>query len=64
MADISGGSYFRAENADQLYEVFQNLPTQIVLQKENLEISALFLALGAILVTAAVALSLLWNQYP
>jgi Ca-activated chloride channel family protein len=64
MADITGGSYYRAENADQLYEVFSDLPTQIILQKENLEISVIFLTLGAIFVTAAVALSLLWNRFP
>ncbi len=64
VADTTGGSYFRAQNADQLYEVFLNLPTQISLQEESLEISVAFLAIGAILVTAAVGLSLLWNRYP
>ena len=64
VADITGGSYFRAENADQLDEVFLDLPTQIVLQKENLEISVVFSTLGAIFVTLAVALSLMWNRYP
>ena len=64
MADVTGGSYFRAENADQLYEVFNDLPTQIVLQKETREISVVFVALGAIFVAAAVTLSLLWNRFP
>jgi Ca-activated chloride channel family protein len=64
VADITGGSYFRAENADQLNEVFQELPTQIVLQKETQEISVIFVALGAILAMIAVALSLLWNRFP
>jgi Ca-activated chloride channel family protein len=64
VADITGGAYFRAENADQLYDVFLNLPTQIVLQKERLEISALFTAIGAIFATLGVTLSLLWNRFP
>lgn len=64
VADITGGTYFRAENADQLYEVFLNLPSQIILQTENLEISILFAALGAIFTTLAVALSLRWNRFP
>jgi Ca-activated chloride channel family protein len=64
VADITGGSYFRAENADKLNEVFLDLPTQIVLQKENLEISVLFSAIGALLVLLAIALSLLWNRFP
>jgi len=60
VAELTGGSYFRAESADQLLEVFLELPTQIVLQKETLEISVLFSTLGAIFVTVAVALSLMW----
>lgn len=64
VAEKTGGSYFRAESADQLNEVFLNLPTQIVLQKETLEISVIFSTFGAILATMAVALSMLWNRYP
>ena len=64
IADLTGGTYFRAESATQLLEVFQNLPRQIILQKETLEISALFSTLGGIFVTAAVGLSLLWNRFP
>jgi Ca-activated chloride channel family protein len=64
VAEITGGAYFRAENADQLYDVFLDLPTQLVLQNQNLEISVVFLAIGSILVTLAVTLSLLWNRFP
>jgi Ca-activated chloride channel family protein len=64
MAEMTGGAYFRAESADQLLDVFLNLPAQIVLQKETVEISVLFSTLGAILATVAVALSLIWNRFP
>ena len=64
VADLTGGDYFRAENAEQLYEVFLDLPTQIVLQNETLEISVLFTALGAIFTLLAVGLSLWWNRFP
>lgn len=64
MADITGGTYYRAEDAEQLYEVFVNLPTEIVLQKERLEISALFSILGAAFVAIAVWLSLVWHRFP
>ncbi|MFO7679745.1 MAG: VWA domain-containing protein [Chloroflexota bacterium] len=64
VADMTGGAYYRAESADQLNEVFLNLPTQIVLQKQTLEISVIFAALGAILALAAVGLSVKWNRYP
>lgn len=64
MADTTGGAYYRAEDAEQLYDVFVNLPTEIVLQKERLEISALFSILGAVFMAVAVWLSLLWNRFP
>jgi len=64
VADMTGGSYFRAQNADQLYEVFLDLPTQITLQGESLEISVVFVALGAIFATTAIWLSLRWNRFP
>ena len=64
VADMTGGAYFRAENADQLLEVFRTLPAQITLQKETLEISVLFSILGAIFVTVAITLSLMWNWFP
>ena len=64
IAEMTGGDYFRAENADQLLEIFQDLPTQIVLQKENVELSAIFLALSALVGGIAVTLSLRWNRFP
>lgn len=64
IADITGGDYFRAENADQLFEVFLNLPTQIVLQTQETEIGFIFLALGGVLTAVAFFLSLKWNRFP
>jgi Ca-activated chloride channel family protein len=64
MADLTGGVYYRAEDAEQLYEVFINLPNDIVLQKDHQEITALFSLLGATLIICAVALSLFWNRFP
>lgn len=64
IADLTGGSYYRAENAQQLYDVFVDLPTEIVLQKERLEISVIFSILGAIFATIAVILSMIWRRFP
>ncbi len=64
VADTTGGAYFRAQNADQLHEIFLDLPTQIVLQTETLEITVIFLALGALFATLAIGLSLNWNRSP
>lgn len=64
VADITGGAYFRAENAAQLQEVFNDLPTQIVLQKEQFELSVLFLVAGGLFASLAIGLSLKWNRFP
>lgn len=64
VAEITGGDYFRAENADQLLEVFLDLPKRIELQREAIEISVAFAALGALFVIAALGLSMRWNRIP
>lgn len=64
MADITGGDYYRAENAEQLFEVFLDLPTVIVLQKEQQEISVIFSILGGIFTALAVTLTIVWYRFP
>jgi Ca-activated chloride channel homolog len=62
IADMTGGEYYRAENADQLVDVFGDLPSRVVEQKEEREISVYFVGAGAILALAAIGLSLRWNR--
>jgi len=64
VAEMTGGDYFRAESADQLHEIFLDLPRQIVLQEEAIEVSVVFAALGTVLAATAVGLSLWWRRYP
>lgn len=64
VADITGGEYYRAENADQLNDVFRNLPTEIILQKEQTEISFLFSLAGGLILLVGVVLSMRWNRFP
>ena len=64
VADMTGGRYYHAEDANQLRDVFDKLPRQIVLQTRRQEISVLFAALAALLAVAAIVLSLLWNRWP
>ena len=61
---MTGGEYFQAENAEQLLEVFLNLPSHVILQTEQREISVLFAALGGLFVAVAIGLSLRWNRFP
>lgn len=64
VAEITGGEYYRAEDAEQLLQVFLDLPKQISLQTERLEISAAFVGLGAVYLLAAAGLSMRWNRIP
>ena len=64
MADLTGGAYYRAEDAEQLFDVFVNLPTEFVLQKERLELSVFFSMVGAVAATIAATLALIWHHFP
>jgi Ca-activated chloride channel family protein len=64
VADLTGGEYFRAENSDQLVNVFDKLPQRVVRQDEKHEISVYLVFLGALLVVGAFGLSMWWNRYP
>jgi hypothetical protein len=43
-AHLTGGSYCRAKNADQLLEVCLSLPSQITLHKQDVELTVMFSA--------------------
>lgn len=61
---ITGAEYYAAESADELQEVFQNLPTSLITRHEVTEISVLFAALGALLAVLAIALAMVWHPLP
>lgn len=62
MADITGGEYFRARDAEQLSDVFRSLPEVVETQTEQREISIWFSIIGTVLAVAALALSIRWNR--
>jgi Ca-activated chloride channel family protein len=64
VADMTGGEYYRAENADQLVGVFDHLPQRIVRQEERHEITYFFVFFGILLMVTAFGLSMWWNRYP
>jgi Ca-activated chloride channel family protein len=61
VAEMTGGSYHLAESAGQLQDVFHNLPTQLMTVLETTEVSVMFVLAGALLVTLAIALSIIWH---
>ncbi len=64
VADLTGGSYHLAASSNELQDVFQNLPTQLMTVTETTEVSVMFVVIGALLVTLAIALSLIWHPLP
>jgi Ca-activated chloride channel family protein len=64
VADMTGGTYYPAESAGELNNVFQNLPTYLITRHETSEISVVFTAIGALLAALAITLSLLWHPLP
>jgi Ca-activated chloride channel family protein len=64
VADVTGGRYFRAQDADQLSKVLGDLPRDIGLHKENVEITVWFVLAGVLLAVTGVGLGLWWNRGP
>jgi Ca-activated chloride channel family protein len=62
IADLTSGKYFKADSGTNLLDVYRNLGTQLNLEKERTEITALFTALAAALVLVSALLSLLWYR--
>jgi Ca-activated chloride channel family protein len=64
IAEMTGGTYYSAESANELQDVFQSLPTYLITKHETREMSVAFAAIGALLTTIAIALSLIWHPLP
>jgi Ca-activated chloride channel family protein len=64
VADVTGGRYFRAQDADQLSKVLGDLPRDIGLHKENVEITVWFVLAGMVSAFTGVGLALWWNRGP
>ena len=64
VAAATGGKYFPAESADQLQQVFAQLPTNLITKHEAIEISVLFVGLGALLAAIGLLLDRWWRALP
>jgi hypothetical protein len=61
VADVTGGEYYLAEDAQQLLEVFRQLPTDLFTTHEVAEISVVFTAIAALLICVAILLGQAWR---
>jgi len=64
IASMTDAKYYEASSANELLNVFQNLPTYLIAKHEVMEISVVFAAAGALLVALALAVALRWNPLP
>jgi Ca-activated chloride channel family protein len=64
VAEATGGTYYPAESAAELHEVFVNLPTNLITKSEIMEISVIFVAAAAVLIALAILLAQAWRPLP
>jgi len=60
IADVTRGQYFHAGTATDLKKVYESLNSKFLLEKKDMEISALFAAAAAVIALVSALLSLLW----
>jgi Ca-activated chloride channel family protein len=60
ISQITGGTYYSATDAQQLLAIYDNLDTQVILQPEMTELTAIFAGIGGLMLAAAAVTSLLW----
>ena len=57
---ITGGSYFNAQNAEDLRSIYDNLATQLIVKPEQTELTALFAGAGTLVLLLGGFFSLVW----
>jgi Ca-activated chloride channel family protein len=64
VADITGATYYPAESAGDLQNVFNNLPTYLITKHVVMEVSVAFVAAAALLAALAIFLAQAWRPLP
>jgi Ca-activated chloride channel family protein len=62
IAGLTGGKFYRAQNANQLKAALGSLSGTLTTIRENRDIAAWFAGLGGLIIAVALALSLWWNR--
>ena len=60
VAAVTQGAYFRAEDAQQLHSIYDNLDTRLIVEPQKIEITALFAGASILLLAAGGMASILW----
>lgn len=64
VAELTGGTYFGASDADQLQSVLRDLPRQVATQRRDVEISVGLVGLAVLLLLLAVWGAARWTAFP
>jgi Ca-activated chloride channel homolog len=64
VARVTGGAYFAASDADQLQSVLEDLPTQVEIQRRDVELSVVLVGLATLLVLLTVWAAARWTAFP
>lgn len=64
IAAMTGGTYYPAESAGELQNVFQSLPTYLITKHDVVEVSVVFVGLAALLAAASILLGRAWRPLP
>ena len=62
ISKISGGTFYRAQDASQLSSALRKLPAAFTIVHRRIDLAAWFALAGGLLIAVAVALSLWWNR--
>ena len=62
VADLTAGKYYHAATGADLSEVYRELTTELIQEREQTEVSFVFAALAALLMIGAGGLSVLWSN--
>ena len=64
VAEVTGAEYYLAGSADELFDVFSEIPLQFEQKRVRMEVAAVLIAVSALLTLCAVALGLRWSPLP
>ncbi len=65
IAQITGGAYYNAQNAQDLLKIYDNLDPQLVIKPEKTEITSIFAGASILILLVGGVFSLLWfNRLP
>jgi Ca-activated chloride channel family protein len=62
---LTGGTYFNAQNADDLRAIYENIKPHVVMETQQMEITSILAGVGILILLLGGAFSLLWfNRMP